>query len=254
MSTPCVFFDVDGTLWNDKSVISFYRILLETKFGSDKNDAWGKFITDVDSSLKSGTSREVINEWFYREHFRDQAIEEIEAVARTWWDRQTRRDDFWVTNMVQRVYEHRDAGHCCVLVTGSFREILRPLCDKFGVTHMLCAPLEEINHHYTGRLHGIPMIGRGKAQAVIEFMRTYQIDPEFTYGYGDDDSDFYFLERVRHATLVASTESLLAQAARKRGWAVLSPRFDAAEQWIAATGTSSFALNATAQARVPGKS
>lgn len=224
MSATTVFIDVDGTLWNDKSVVSFYRLYLDEKHPDGADAAWERFNAEVAAAMRRGLTREQLNAWFYEDYFRGMRIEDVREVAALWWERQMQRSDFWLVNMLERVRAHVAAGHDCVLVTGSFRELVQPLCARLGLAHALCAPLEEQAEVYTGRQTGHPMIGVGKRDAVLAYLAATGRSADCAHGYGDDDSDFPFLEQLRHPTVVAPEVSAPAQAARARGWAVLTPQ------------------------------
>ncbi len=217
----CAFFDVDGTLWNEKSVLSFYERFLEHEFGEGAKQAWAQFLDELKRLQDNNTPRDRLNEWFYGKYFCGVAVSRIAGVARAWWHQRVSRSDFWIEAVVRQAREHHRNGHELVLVTGSFREVVDPLIDYLGASHALLTPLEEIEGIYTGRLNGAPMIGEGKGRAVAAYMRARGIDPKRSYGYGDDESDLPFLERVANPVVVVNGSSPLARIARTRNWSVL---------------------------------
>lgn len=221
MSRRGAFFDVDHTLWNETSLLTFYEAFLRQQHGTDGSSSWSSFLARVEAQRAAGTSREDLNAWFYRECFHGVEVERIDQVATAWWQARAPRQSFWVHSVLERLARHRDAGDDVVLVTGSFRELVAPLARHVGATAMLVAPLEEAAGAYTGRLLGPPMIGPGKAAAVAAYMDARRLSHADTWGYGDDATDVPFLERTAHPVVVAREGSPLVEVARARGWSTL---------------------------------
>lgn len=216
----CAFFDVDGTLWNDRSVLSFYRLFLEQTQGASADGAWADFLAEAQALEAAGMPRDLLNEWFYA-RFADVEVAAVEQAARLWWDRHASRSGFWIDETVEEARRHVRKGNNIILVTGTFREIVAPLMEVVGACDAFVAPLEEIGGRYTGRLCGLPMIGPGKSEAVRGYMTRYWVDAREAFAYGDDESDIPFLELVGHPVAVATAPSPLAEIARTRNWTVL---------------------------------
>jgi HAD superfamily hydrolase (TIGR01490 family) len=216
------FFDVDGTLWSERSLVSFYESLIEHQYGDSRAAKLARFAREVAVKTGEGAAREALNAWFYEHYFRDLDVQLVAEVGRRWFETRVSRPGFFVEAAVRLAREHVDAGDVVVLVSGSFREIVSPLAEVVGASHLLVAPLEERAGVYTGRLTGAPMIGAGKADAVGAFLLARSIDPRRCYGYGDDDSDVPFLAFLGSPTVVSPGRSPMAAVARARGWSVLN--------------------------------
>ncbi|WP_081466882.1 HAD family hydrolase [Methylobacter tundripaludum] len=198
----CAFFDVDETIWNEKSVITFYQFYLDITKGDKADFFWEQFNKNVKNTISAGISREELNAWFYLEHFSGVSVSHLREIAEQWSIKKFNQPSFWQDKVIERIEYHKNKGHAIVLVSGSFREVLAPLAKRLGVTDILCSPLEEKDGCYTGNMLGSPMIGYGKANAVSDYLREHHIDPVHCYGYGDDTTDIPFIGTVGNSYIV----------------------------------------------------
>lgn len=118
-----------------------------------------------------------------------------------------------------RVAEHRRKGHRVVLVSGSVEAIVRPLAESLHIPDVLAPRFEVADGRLTGALEGLPLAGRRKAGAVIDFAETHGIDLEGSFGYADSLDDLPMLEAVGRPAVVNPDRRLL-EAALARGWDV----------------------------------
>ena len=219
---PIAFFDLDGTIVSDKSLISFYRVHLERRHATDWEPRWEEVLREIRRRMDCDVDRMVLNRWFYETYFSGLAIDAARAASRTWFERSLQRPDFFIRDVTQALFDHRSTGFGIVLVTGSFREVVAPIAEWLGADHALVAPLEEAAGVYTGRLSGEAMIGRGKFNAVRRYLSTINVPASDCYAYGDDRSDIPFLESVGHPVAVVSRSAPLNVDARERGWPILT--------------------------------
>ncbi|MBV8466850.1 MAG: HAD-IB family hydrolase [Burkholderiales bacterium] len=232
MSLPgtYAFFDLDGTLISEASMITFLRHYLHAIHAPHGERHWRAF-ESVLAEKRGQTPREALNAWYYAQYLQGARVATLRDIAQAWLDERRDRAGFFKTAPVERLQMHRSNGTPVVLLTGSFREIVQPLAELLGAEHIICAPLEEVDGSYTGRLMAAPTIGAGKLQAIRAFLSARGADPLDCYGYGDDDSDLPFLQYIGRPHAVADgTPSLLAYA-RKRGWPMIGasqPLVDAA--------------------------
>jgi phosphoserine phosphatase len=100
---------------------------------------------------------------------------------------------------------------------------LRPLFDD-----IVCAELGvRANGTYNGELTNVPPTGETRAQALMDFAVTNDLDLRESVAYADSTSDLPMLEAVGFPVAV-NPETRLAALARKRGWLV--------EQWTKSPG------------------
>ncbi|MEM7309008.1 MAG: HAD-IB family hydrolase, partial [Planctomycetota bacterium] len=110
-----------------------------------------------------------------------------------------------------------------VLVSGSSREILRPIARRLGVDHVLATRVEVRAGIYTGRILPPQTIGAGKLRAAQAFLERTGANAGRCYAFGDHLSDLPLLEAVGHPRVVAGDPRLERQAHR-RGWPVVPTR------------------------------
>jgi HAD superfamily hydrolase (TIGR01490 family) len=216
------FFDVDGTIVSDKSLISFYRVHLERRYATGWEQKWREVSLEISRRMARDVDRAALNRWFYETYFSGLAIDSARAASRAWFERSVQRPGFFVGPVTRALRDHRATGFGIVLVSGSFREAVAPIAAWLGADHAIVAPLEEAGGRYTGRLTGEAMIGHGKANAVRRYLARINVAARECYAYGDDRSDIPFLESVGHPVAIAGGGATLVDYARARRWPVLT--------------------------------
>lgn len=215
------FFDLDGTLISQASVIAFYRHYVEAEFPDRAARLWQEFHAAVTHMRAAGVPRDEINAWYYRQHLAQADVARLRVLAADWVDERWRDPAFVRHHVLEHARSHRAARVGTVLVTGSFRELVQPLAARLGIDAYLCAPLEERDGRYTGALTAPPTIGCGKWLAIEHFLREHGVAAHHCFGYGDDHSDIPFLERLGEPRVVAEATSELKAHAHSHGWRVL---------------------------------
>ena len=121
---------------------------------------------------------------------------------------------------VERIREHREAGHRTVLVTGQIDVFVEPLADMFDV---IVAGQMEKDHQgrWTGHLAASPLVDEARAAWLRRYARDEGIDLADSYAYGDSYADRPWLEVVGNPSVVNPDASLYRYAREKR-WPVLS--------------------------------
>lgn len=215
------FFDLDGTLISDTSILAFYKYFLESEYPLQAEQRYNKFTERLGSLRQGDVARDEINRWFYASHFAGVEVERLRCTAERWLESRYTDHTFLKPRMLALVLRHRAHGVGTVIVTGSFREVVEPLARRIGIGAYIAAPLDERAGIYTGALTDAPTIGQGKASAVTRFLALRGIDPESCYGYGDDHTDIPFLECLGHPHALASGTGELLAYARHAGWALV---------------------------------
>ena len=215
------FFDLDGTLILDASVIAFYHYYIEREHPNQAPQLAAQFSTTLANKLRAGVARDAINAWFYQTHFCDLAVSEVDRLARDWLASRCADPQFFKQNVIDLLQSCRAQEIGTVIITGSFREVVAPLVQRFQADAYLCAPLVEQGGCYTGAMHAAPMIGQGKALAIERFLAQHQVDAQDCWGVGDDHTDIPFLAMLgKPMALASGTDALLAHAA-KFNWGVI---------------------------------
>lgn len=226
------FFDLDGTLISEASMISFLRHYFQSTQPDDAAAVWASFEAKA-AGMRAQHSREALNAWYYRQYFSDMPVATIDRIAREWLAQRSASARFFKPHALQHLAMHKAAGTRVVLLTGSFREVVAPLTVLLGADDFICAPLEEIDGAYTGRLTAAPTIGEGKVAALQRYLDTHGVQAADCYGYGDDDSDLPFLHYVGHPGVVADAKPALVAHAQALGWELIGPRATAKDAALA---------------------
>ena len=131
---------------------------------------------------------------------------------------------------IQRIFWHSRRGDTIVLVTGT----LSPLAElvqlalgqellRRGVEPrmaVIATKLEVRDHHWTGRVAGLPMFGKEKARSVAHFASSRGIALEACSAYGDHLLDRWMLAAVAHPFAVNPSPGL-RRIATRHYWNVL---------------------------------
>lgn len=222
MRSSYAFFDLDGTLITEKSLLSFFAFYLEVE-GLGRFARWVEFSRELSRRLAAGAPREQLNAWFYRNAFAGIRVDRLRELAVRWCAERCSDSIFFNAQVVDCLERHRAERLGTVIVTGSFREVVAPLAERLNVDHVICAPLEESDGYYTGALTARPTIGGGKLAAVDRFIRENGVNAATCVGYGDDHTDIEFLRRLGRPRVPANSTVELLLHAREQGWDVLEP-------------------------------
>lgn len=206
------FFDVDETLLNLKSMVSFYLFFCQ-RFSREERTLGIRALNKV---LTSTEPREQANASYYH-LLAGQSETDVAEAGRAWFQ-QILRHGAIEERVLTRLVTHRANGYHVVLVSGSFPACLNPVATYVHADRILCSRPEIIHGDYTGLLD-VPMIGSEKASAVKAVIAEFPPDTP-SWAYGDHASDLPMLNEVRHAVVVGH-DPTLREAAKEKGWQTL---------------------------------
>ncbi|WP_331352732.1 HAD-IB family hydrolase [Cellvibrio sp. UBA7671] len=208
------FFDLDGTLIKEKSIISFYRFYLglNEKSGAQLEES---FLKELECKSSALASRSKLNEWFYNSYFSGLSRDLLAKYSMLWF-KERADESFFNQSIVNEMGLRKNEGYEVVILTGSFYEVVKPIADFLNIGNIISAPLEDVSGTYTGRLVDLPTIGPGKVKAMHHFLKCNEGSLEKSYGYGDDISDFDYLSVVDNPIAFNGIE--LQRVANERGW------------------------------------
>lgn len=108
----------------------------------------------------------------------------------------------------------------CVLVSGSYIELLRIVAEDLGIDTSLGAQLAIQNDVYndTGKTPFVD--GLSKQRMLLEHFARCDVDWEASRAYGDSYTDIYIMEMVGEKIAVRPDAQLLAHA-KKHNWKIL---------------------------------
>ena len=212
------FFDVDDTLISVKSMLSFQDFWYQTHPKPEEQARYLKTLQQVHAPQSSWSK---LNRQYYH-YFSGRLVAEVENAAQQWFQKIRAQEGFYHSAVVDRLRQHKKRGHECILVSGSFPAILKPIAAELGADHILATQLEQIKGIYTGNILPPQTIGEGKVTAIADFLKNRNIDRKICYAYGDDISDLPMLEHVGYPHVVSGGRQL-EDRAREKNWPVILP-------------------------------
>jgi len=209
------FFDVDGTLLSCQSgtlYIGFLRRqgLMDV---SDQLRIYWAYLTYRLGVLNMRRLADVTSRWL-------EGREEREVIehCREWYATEVSR--YFRAFVLDRVREHRDAGHAVALLTGGTHYLNDLIAEELGLDHVLASELEVVEGRFTGKPQGPLCYGRGKLAYAERFAGKHGVSLENSYFYSDSITDLPMLARVGHPVAVCP-DPRLRREARNRGWPIL---------------------------------
>jgi fatty acyl-CoA reductase len=118
---------------------------------------------------------------------------------------------------VERIREHRAAGHRTVLVTGSIGTLVTPLAGLFD--EVVAGTMHERDGVLTGYLAKPPLVDEARAAWLRQYAERNGIDLAASYGYGDSHADLVWLELLGHPHAV-NPDATLSREAQRRRWSI----------------------------------
>jgi HAD superfamily hydrolase (TIGR01490 family) len=218
--TGAAFFDLDKTLMEGSSAIHFgraaYRQGLLTRRQLAK-DLWANIQFRLRGTTDEGT-----------EALRRRVLDSIAGVRVVDLARLTPEMLAGILprvypQMLQRAYEHQDAGRPAFIVTAASQEMAEMLAHVLQFDGGIGMRSETRDGVYTGRPAGPFTYREGKAEAIREVAAERGIDLAESYAYSDSESDLPMLRAVGHPAAVNPDAELL-RVAREQGWEII--RFD----------------------------
>ena len=102
-----------------------------------------------------------------------------------------------------RLAWHRQAGHCCVLVSASPDIYLRRVASQLGFDGLICTEMEVQGARLTGRMHTPNCHGEQKVLRLEAWLSARfggeSVQTMRLYAYGDTAGDKPLLRLARHA-------------------------------------------------------
>ena len=122
---------------------------------------------------------------------------------------------------LERVRQHREAGHRTVLITGSIGVLAEPLAHLFD--EVVAGTMHEEHGTLTGYLGAPPLVDEARRTWLIRAAERGGYDLAASYAYGDSVADLPWLSLVGTATAV-NPDARLARQAMIRRWRVVEWR------------------------------
>jgi len=119
---------------------------------------------------------------------------------------------------LQRVQEHRAAGHRTILVTGTIDLMVEPFVPYFD--EIVAGRMHERDGVLTGFLADPPLVDEARGAWLRLYAARNGFDLENSYGYGDSHADLVWLQLLGNPSAV-NPDIALYRHAREKHWNVL---------------------------------
>ena len=208
------FFDIDGTLINFNSLLSFLDYMFRAYYGKSEGARRLKVYQQLVSKIAS-PKREQLNKLYYS-NFRGMKQSLIARISEEWFNTTFADSGVFNEKCVIKLRQHQSDGHCIVIVSGGFFGTINPLARYLNIEHVLCVQPLITQGRLTGEIDPAHQtIGRGKAIAIRNFMQLASRSKDSLsscYAYGDHISDVAMLAMVGNPVVVGADAALLEQA------------------------------------------
>lgn len=205
----CAFFDVDGTIINTRSVLSFLDYLIKEDPKCIRSDYTYR-CNRIYSMLNENYPRDRINQYYYT-IYQGSSVNIIKEHAKNWFNLFSVQPGFYNEHIRIEIANHVKKRGRIVLVSGSFYELLTPLCKFLKTSDVLCTRQEVIDGIFTGNIVGDPCIGEGKAKKICAFSNENNFELKKCYAYGDDITDIPMLNLVGNAHMIEPSEEYISE-------------------------------------------
>jgi HAD superfamily hydrolase (TIGR01490 family) len=212
------FFDIDNTVVRGASVYHLARGLASRHFFSTRDVstfAWQqvKFRVQGREDLEDMASAVDNALAFVAGH----QVDEVTALGEEIFDE--RIADRLYAGTVALASAHLAAGRRVWLVSAAPIELATIIARRLGLTGALGTVSEIRDGVYTGRLHGAPLHGPAKAEAVRALAQREGLVLERCWAYSDSANDVPLLSLVGHPVAINADRSLRRHA-RAMDWDV----------------------------------
>ena len=186
MSKKIVFFDFDGTITTDDSLLKFIRFVV-----GDRRFLLGLVVLSpmlVLYKLKlipNYKAKQYMLSWFFKGMSKDSFFKVANEYSLVHIDKILR------PKAIEKINWHKNQGHKVVVVSASIECWLRPWCEKNSL-ELIATKLEIKDDIVTGKLLSKNCYGVEKVNRIKEIYNLK--DFEYIYSYGDSSGDKQMLE------------------------------------------------------------
>ena len=186
MSKKIAFFDFDGTITTDDSLLKFIRFVV-----GDRRFLLGLVVLSpmlVLYKLKlipNYKAKQYMLSWFFKGMSKDSFLKVANEYSLVHIDKILR------PKAIEKINWHKNQGHKVVVVSASIECWLRPWCEKNNL-ELIATKLEIKDDIVTGKLLSKNCYGVEKVNRIKEIYNLK--DFEYIYSYGDSIGDKQMLE------------------------------------------------------------
>ncbi len=212
------FFDCDETVISFKSMFSFLKYFLYSKYNQEGENRFNKYMDNVKLQWTQNVPREIININYYKQ-FENEYIDDVLSACNKWIidEKLKLGENFYIKETIDAIKKYKGMGCKIVIVSGSLYNLIYPIAVDIGADEILATRMSIVNNLFTGDIIPPQTIGKGKAEAVKNYLNKNHIARKNSIAWGDHDSDFDML----HATgkgVIISDNILLIKKAKEHGF------------------------------------
>lgn len=137
-------------------------------------------------------------------------------------------DDFFYSVWVKKIYpdiekiikNHQENGRIIIIVSNAPDVLVRKLASHLRIEDIIATSLEVKDNVYTGKIFGEIIYGKKKIDKLNDYISERGFSLKNSWGYGDHETDSFFLSAVSNASVVNPSKSF-KDVAVKNNWNVI---------------------------------
>ena len=186
MSKKIAFFDFDGTITKDDSLLKFIRFVVgDRRFLLGLVVLSPMLVLQKFKLIPNYKAKQYMLSWFFKGMSKEAFLKVANEYSLVHIDKILR------PKAIEKINWHKNQGHKVVVVSASIEFWLRPWCEKNGL-ELIATKLEIKDDIVTGKLLSKNCYGVEKVNRIKEIYNLK--DFEYIYSYGDSSGDKQMLE------------------------------------------------------------
>lgn len=181
MSKKIAFFDFDGTITTDDSLLKFIRFVVgDRRFLVGLISLFPMLVLYKLKLIPNYKAKQYMLSWFFKGIRKETFLKVANEYSLVHIDKIIR------PKAIKKILWHKKQGHKVVIVSASLECWLRPWCEKNSL-EVIATKLEIKNEIVTGKLLSKNCYGVEKVNRIKEIYELQQFD--YIYAYGDSSGD-----------------------------------------------------------------
>ncbi|HSW96788.1 MAG TPA: HAD-IB family phosphatase [Candidatus Saccharimonadales bacterium] len=213
------FFDIDGTIVAPFTAGLYLSFLSEQ--GKFRKESIKIFFRETDEYVsKKKTYEQLAACWGKElgEGLKGYTKKDVELVTEAFWRVVKPRIAPWAKKVIELFNNN---GYTTIAISGSTIELLNLYQKKLGLQQIFASTAEVINGMYTGNILLNLVLQEEKEMIVNEIIKNESVNLENSFGFGDNEHDRAFLDKIGNPVCIIS-ESNLRQYAEEKGWRIFN--------------------------------
>ena len=207
------FFDIDGTLIKDNSLVMFIKYLMGIGYITrwEGLQAWWLYKRYSWNMINKRSLSKIMK------FIEGKSVDEVKKLIDTVFDLEIKPKIS--KKMKQKIKWHKAKNHRIVILTTTPEELGENFRKEIGAKDMICSKLSIKKNYYEGKFDFFNY-RRAKMESLEKYAKKNKIDLSKSYAYADSFSDVAALRKVGNPIAV-NPDSKLQKYAKKHGWPVI---------------------------------